>query len=111
MDGRWLIYMFKELPENKSLDEKTNLEILFFTFSSCCSCLQVEKYLLGAITKNKLPIKVTKIDISRDLETAKKYDIVTCPTLIFCGFMKVHGWCDRAELEVLVNKFVLTFDL
>lgn len=102
--------MFKELPENKSHDEKTK-EILFFTSPTCGPCTLVEKHLLQAITKKGLPISVIKIDITRDPEIAEKYDIVICPTLVFRGFMKVCGWCDRAELEALVTNFVSAFEL
>ena len=85
-------------------NRKPFLEILLFT-SPSSPCPKIEKLLLEAIEKRKLPINVTKIDVLRVPEAAEKHNIIACPTVIFCDFMRVYGNCEREELEELVSKY------
>lgn len=91
--------MFNGPTENKSLDENSNVELLFFTSPSSISCLKLETFLSETLTK-QLPIKVTKIDVTKEPEVAEKYNIVACPTLIFHG-LKMYG-NDLLNLEELL---------
>ena len=81
------------------------LEIFLFISPSCGLCPLVEQRLLGIIEKNKLPIKIKKIDITEIPETSKKYDIIVCPTLVFPDFMKIDGVCDQVILEELTLNY------
>lgn len=81
------------------------LEIFLFISPTCGLCPLVEQRLLGVIEKNKLPIKIKKIDITKIPETSKKYDIIVCPTLVFPDFMKIDGVCDQVILEELTLNY------
>jgi hypothetical protein len=81
--------MFNGPTENKSHDENSTLELLFFTSPSSIPCLKLETFLSETLTK-QLPIKVTTIDVTKEPEVAEKYNIVICPTVIFRG-VKMYG--------------------
>ncbi len=86
------------------------LEIFLFISPTCGLCPLVEQRLLGVIEKNKLPIKIKKIDITKIPETSKKHDVIVCPTLVFPDFMKIDGICDQVLLEELtLNYYVNSY--
>ncbi len=93
-----------QMIDNGSQNQNSFPEILLFT-SPTSPYRMLEKYLLETIIERKLPIKVTKIDILRKPEVAEEHDIIACPTLIFRNFMKVHGNCEREELEELLTTY------
>jgi thiol-disulfide isomerase/thioredoxin len=93
----WSLYKLKGSRQGKRM----KLEVYLFISSTCGLCPLVEQRLLGVIEKNNLPIKVTKIDITKTPELSKTYDVVVCPTLVFPDFMKVCGICDQGLLEEL----------
>ncbi|MCK5588347.1 MAG: thioredoxin family protein [Candidatus Lokiarchaeota archaeon] len=87
------------------------LEILLFISPSCGFCPLVEQRLLGIIEKNKLPIKIKKIDITKTPEISETYNVVVLPTLVFNGFIKVYGVFEQDLLEdLVVNYYVKSLE-
>ncbi|MFX1520506.1 MAG: thioredoxin domain-containing protein [Promethearchaeota archaeon] len=97
--------MLKGLSKSKNNDEDPNLEIIFFTSPTCGPCHIIEKDLVETVEKGKLPIKITRIDVTKNPEIAEQHDIIACPTLVFRDFMKIYGVCRRDELEELVSSY------
>jgi protein disulfide-isomerase len=97
--------MFTDLSESKINDGIPDLEIIFFTSPTCGPCHIIEKNLVETVVKRKLPIKITRIDVTKKPEIAEQHDVVACPTLVFRDFMKIYGSCGRAELEELVSSY------
>jgi predicted DsbA family dithiol-disulfide isomerase len=52
-----------------------------------------------------LPIKVNKIDVLETPEVAEKYDIVSCPTVIFPDFLRICGSYEPEILEELITTY------
>jgi hypothetical protein len=65
----------EKIEENT--DIKANNYILFTT-TFCRNCPQVKEYV-----KNNIKIPGKEIDVSNDLDIAKKYNIMSVPTIIF----------------------------
>lgn len=97
----WSLYKIKGRRQGKRM----KLEVFLFISPTCGLCPLVEQRLLGVIEKNKLPIKIKKIDITKIPETSKKYDVIVCPTLVFPDFMKIDGVCDQVLLEELILNY------
>jgi len=81
------------------------LEVLFFTSPICGPCPKIEERLLEAIDRKMLPIKVNKIDVLKTPEVAEKYDVVSCPTVIFPDFLRVCGCYETEILEELITTY------
>ncbi len=91
--------------EKKNHNQDSILEILFFSSPACGPCPIMEKRILEAIDKKKLPIKVKKIDVIKYPEAAEEYDVVACPTLIFPNFMRVCGCYETEIIEELISTY------
>jgi len=61
-------------------------------------------YLSEIIAKKGLPIKITKIDVTRDPEAAEEYNIVATPTFIYRDLRA----CGHYELDTL-EELLITY--
>ncbi|MFX1521065.1 MAG: hypothetical protein ACFFCD_14200 [Promethearchaeota archaeon] len=87
------------------LDQNLNSNLLFFTSPSSMLGLKVEMRLSEIITKKGLPIKITKIDVTKDPEAAENYNIVATPTLIFRN-LRACGHYELDELEEILEVYL-----
>ena len=80
------------------------MKILLFTSPTCAWCPYVEETLKRAL-KNCAEIEIAKIDISKDVEAAEKYDIIALPTILLPNNQRLVGAMSEEELKEHLRRF------
>ena len=97
--------------DNKTFDteisDKDKLVIADFYSDSCVPCKRMSPVLAELEEEYADSVKLVKLNINFDGETAEKYEIYAVPTLVFFKNgeeqTRVVGAVKKAELEDIIN--------
>ena len=82
--------------------------VIFFKGKACPQCKNVEKIFNEATRHYKDSIEIKIIDITEDIETAVKNQILSIPTIVFTKDNKevtrVAGAVSKEKIEELIRK-------
>ena len=89
------------------ISENGKLVIADFYSDSCVPCKRMSPILVELEEEFADSVKLVKLNINFDAETAEKYDVTAVPTLVFFKNgeeqTRVVGAVKKAELEDIIN--------
>ena len=89
------------------ISDKDKLVIADFYSDSCIPCKRMSPVLAELEEEFADSVKVVKLNINFDAETAEKYDVTAVPTLVFFKNgeeqTRIVGAVKKAELEDIIN--------
>ena len=89
------------------ISDKDKLVIADFYSDSCVPCKRMSPVLAELEEEFADSVKMVKLNINFDVETAEKYDVTAVPTLVFFKNgeeqTRIVGVVKKAELEDIIN--------
>lgn len=104
--------MLQSITNDNSESEVLNSNIpvlLEFYSDSCIPCKRMSP-ILAELEEEHTDIKVSKLNIKFGADTARKYNVMSSPTIVFFKdgeeVNRIKGVAKKADLEVIIKEIV-----